>query len=414
VTKRREYGTGSTYQRKSDWRWVGTVEHGYSINGKRRRVVVTSKGCEGGCAERCHHRGEIRRKLRDKKAALDKGQATGSRITVKMWADTYLDMRVRDLSPKAYRAAESPIRRWVVPTIGSRRLDQLTPADIRAVGEAQRNRKVRGELKPLKTATVAATQRAMMTMFRAAIREGHHVPERILLVPAPSVPKSDRRGMSLTEGLACLEVASELPHATRWVATLLYGMRQGECLGLTWDAIDFDAGQLAIEWQLQPFPYIDTKDKRKGFRVPDDMEARHLVGSYHLKRPKSRQGYRVAPLVPFMRRALLAWRDIAPTNPHNLVWPALDGRPANNKHDLEEWHAIQGTAGVGHPAGRYYVVHECRNFAATMLGEMRVDPFVIRSLLGHSDVVTSEGYRNVPQGPLLDALEGFAERLQLG
>jgi hypothetical protein len=40
---RRQYRTGSVYRRSSDGRWLGTIEHGYTRTGARRRVTVTGK-----------------------------------------------------------------------------------------------------------------------------------------------------------------------------------------------------------------------------------------------------------------------------------------------------------------------------------------------------------------------------------
>jgi integrase len=188
-------------------------------------------------------------------------------------------------------------------------------------------------------------------------------------------------------------------------------MRQGECLGLTWDAIDFDADRMSLEWQLQPLPYIDRKNKALGFRVPNDFEAKHLVDAYHLVRPKSKAGVRTFPLIKPLRDALLEWREVAPENPWGLVWPTLDGRPANNKHDLREWHALQGTACVGHPGGRYYHVHEARNLTATQLEDLKAGDSVITSLLGHASIITSRGYMRAHDEGKRAVLEALGERL---
>jgi integrase len=397
---RRDYGSGSVYQR-ADGRWVATIEAGWTPEGTRKRTVVTAKT-----------KAQVQRKLRDKQLEIERGELGASpRETVKGWADKYLEMRLRELAPKGYNATASPIRRWVVPTIGRKRLEQLTPADLRAVADAQRTA-------GRKPATVEATHRVLMTMLRAAVREGYAIPARVMAAkPPPKAGKSDRLGMTVPEGLACISEASERDDGTRWLVTLVYGMRQGECLGLTWDAIDFNAGEfgeIVIEWQLQALPYVDRKNKRLGFRVPVGYEARHLVDAYHLVRPKSKQGYRVAPLLLPIREALLRWREVAPESPHGLVWPRPDGRPRNDKHDRAAWADLQAAAEVAHPAGRAYHVHECRNFAATMLLEAGVDEHIITALLGHSSIVMSRRYMTVRREPLLEALTRVGERLQLG
>lgn len=413
---RDDYGTGSLFQRTSDWRWIGLIDHGTTAKGKRRRITVTGKGCAGGCTERCAHRAAIKRKLRKRRLELQTGgRQTSTRLTVKKWAETYLARRIHDLSPKGYNAAANPIRNWVVPIIGHRRLDQLGPDDIRQVHDACRK----------SGRSAGDVHRALHTMLQSALEDGHHIAPSALAVKAPRSALSDRMGMTVDEGLACLEVAATLPHGLRWVFTLLYGARLGECLGMTWDAIDLDAGEARIEWQLQSLPYLDRKDKSRGFRVPDGHESRHLVDAFHLVRPKSRSGWRVAPLLPFAVDGLARWREQAPMNPWGLVWPTSGGRPANDKHDRAEWHALQETAGVHHPTRlredpttgekvpAFYHVHECRNFAATMLLDADVPEHVVTDLLGHSSVAVSLRYRTRRREPLRDAMTRVGERLQL-
>lgn len=412
---RREYGTGSVYQRcetrygcpdvvdgerpahKCRARWYGSIEAGWTGDGKRRRLTATGR-----------NKSEATARLRAKQAAYDSGELTSSpRITVKQWAEEYARMRVVDLRPKAYKAAMNPIKNWVVPTIGHRRLSELNPGDVRAVADAQ----VKAGRQP------NDTHRTMMTMLRHAVREGHQVPQAVLLAKSPPPRKSDRMGMSVDEGLAMIKAAAGLPHGSRWLLTLLYGQRMGECLGLTWSSINWDVGaygEATIEWQLQPLPYKVARDRKSGFLVPADHDAIRLVDAYHLVRPKSGAGYRVAPFLEPVRDALLAWQKVAPRSPHDLVWPNADGRPKNDKDDRAEWHALQKAAGVAHPSGRPYHVHECRWFAATMLLEAGVDEHIITTLLGHSSVVQSRKYMTVRREPLLEAMQRVGKRLQLG
>ena len=411
--KRQDYGDGSIYQRKSDGLWVGTLEAGWTAEGRRKRIPVYGKT-----------EGIVKRKLRDKRLAVERDGVTGvnARDSVKVWAERWLPLEQRRLAPNSYNATETAVNRWIVPTIGRKRFDALTPADVRAVDDAQRDA-------GLAASSRARAHSALMSLLKAAMLEGYPIPQRVLMTKGPKPNKSDRTDVPIDQALGILLQASYLPHGSRTVAGLLQGLRQGEALGMEWDRIDFDADTMTVDWQLQPLKYKIARDRSSGFRVPDDYEARQLKGALHLVRPKSETGWRVIPLVPFMRDVLLAWRDVAPPSPHGLVWPNLNGDPTYYKTDDAEWYALQGAASVdevdggrvrladtpvGHPAGRYYTIHETRHTTATLLLEAGVDPVVIQAIIGHSSILTTRMYQHVKQGPAMAALEQVAERLQLG
>lgn len=426
--KRREYGSGSLYQRCSaragcppmvdgpinpktgkpkpvrpehacKGKWTASIEVGDTSRATRRRVTVTSK-------ERTVASERLKTKLRE--IAAEGVTDADSRTTVKAWSEAWLDVVVHNLRPKSFATDRSAVKKWIVPTIGYKRLDQLTPADIRAVGQAQRDA-------GRSSSTAHRTHTTLGTMLKAAILEGHHVPRRVLDVAPPEIAPNDRTSMTSLEALAMLQVASFLPHGSRWAMAFLHGMRQAECLGLTWDSVDLDKGLVTVEWQLQPLPYKDRKNKALGFRIPDKLRVRHLTGAFHLTAPKTKKSFRVVPLVPAMREALEQWKEVAPASPHGLVWPDLDGSPTDDRYDREEWYAMQGAACVGHPDGeRPYYVHEARHTTATRLLEEGVDPHTVTAIMGHSSILTTRGYQHPDQRPALAALVAVAGRLELG
>lgn len=396
---RRDYRTGSVYQRQSDGLWVGTLEAGFTASGGRRRLTVSGKT-----------EAIARRKLRDKRLQIDREgvPSTGGRATVKRWSEEWLESRRTKVRAKPWATDASAVRRWIVPTIGHRRLSELTPADVRAVATAQRKA-------GRSSSTARRTHLTLTAMLRAAMVDGHQVPARVLLVEAPATAANDLDAMPAEELEAVLNVAIEhLPHWSRWLVQVLYGQRPAEVLGLTWEAVDFDRRTITVEWQLQALPYVDRNNKALGFVVPDGMRVRQLVDAWHLTPPKTKKGLRVVPLLPVVEAALREWREISQPSPHGLVWPALSGRPANEKHDLLEWHALQCMAGVGHLAGRYWKVYEARHAFATRLLEGGVDERVVTELMGHSSIVSTQGYRHVRQELALEALTrinaGLGER----
>ena len=102
----------------------------------------------------------------------------------------------------------------------------------------------------------------------------------------------DRTALAVPEALAILTAAAELPHGSRWVAALLQGMRQGECLGLTWDAVDFDTEALDVSWQLQALPYVDraTNPVGSGSQTATSIAAGPGLSTWSVPRPRRVSG----------------------------------------------------------------------------------------------------------------------------
>jgi len=399
---RRDYGSGTIYQR-DDGLWVGRIEAGTTTSGTRRRITVSAK-TEAAC------RAKLKERRRD---ILRNGVPIegGARATVKSWSEPWLESLARTVRPKAYATDASSVRRWIVPTIGHRRLADLTPADVRAVRTAITNA---GRT----TTTALHAHGVLIRMLKAARAEGHHVEPRVIETPRPGKSTNDREAIPLADALLLLDEAMRGGHGERWVAAFLQGMRQGEVLGLTWECVDFERGVIDVSWQRQDLPYLDKTDRSKGFRVPDGFEARHLTGATHLTRPKTARGQRLIPLVDWMARALTSVRDRSEPNPWGLVFTMQDTRngrdrtiPIRPERDRDDWEAIQARAGITHPSGRPYLIHEIRHTTATILLELKVPDAVIEAILGHAALVRA--YLHVSTDQSRMALQGVAERLHL-
>lgn len=385
--RRAPYGTGTKPAQRPDGLWVARIEAGWTPQGTRRRVVVSAK-TEAAC----------KTKLKAKQRQIAEGSHVvgAARANVRTWADEWLSIHATKVRPTTYTTDAGTIRKWIVPTIGQRRLADLTPADLRAVRDAITSA-------GRSTTTASHAHRVLRKMLRDAIVEGHNVPPRILEVDAPRKAANDRTAIPVDHALRILQVTDARPDAARWAAGMLQGMRQGEALGLTWDAIDLDRSVMDISWQLQRLP--------RGHVTPDGWEARHLAGTAWLTRPKTAAGSRVVPMVASLRATLEFAQQAWQPNPWGLIWTG-DGHPVRDEEDRATFHEIQRLAGVAHPSGRPWHGHEMRHFAISFLLAIGVERSVIQRIVGQSKLVESYVHVNVEQ--MRSALEQGEARLRLG
>jgi len=397
--QRLHHGEGSFHYRASDGRWVGTIEAGWTAKGKRRRIVVTDRD-EDAAWDKL---------MAKRKVLLAEGRAAAlqKNTTVAVWMERWLKVQETHLRPNSYNGAASYVRRWIIPTIGRRPLDELSGDDIRKVARAV--------IDAGRSSTTAGTiQGVLQKALRDAVAEDYTVPDSALLAAKPAKDRSRKRSAIPTDqAMRLLQAADTMPDGSRWAAALLQGMRQGERLGLRWDALDFDQKMISISWQLQE---LVKRETGVGYRVPDGYEVEQLEGRWHLVRPKSTAGVREVPMTPWMEAALTQWRDVAPVSPHGLVWSLPGGGLLTDRRDRADWRVLQDKAGVWKRAGdppTYYQGHEARHSTATLLLEAGVDPEVVKAIMGHSDVVTTAGYQHVSRSLMRAALEAVEGQLRL-
>lgn len=389
--------------------WVGSFTHGYTERGNPRRHKVKAP---------TETKARARMRARMAQVIDNGGAAASAKTTVKQWADEWLTIAVQTLRPQSYTNTRSSVQKWIVPAIGHKRLIDLAPADVRRVMTKMREA-------GLKASSRRRTHSDLMGLLKAARADGHAVPAIVLEVPAPPLNKPARTDLPIDLAVEMLVVAAEQPQASRWVAALMQGIRQGEALGLCWSEIDFDRHIVVISQQLKPLPYRIQYDRNSGFRVPDNYYAKQIQGRWHLVQPKTEDSHRILPLLPWFEKALLAWRDEAPEYEHGLVWPAADGGPSDPKDDDQAWYDLQDEVArrrgedvlyyddPEHPNGRHYRIHEARHTTATLLLEAGVEPAVIIAILGHASMLSTKAYLHVKTGPLAKALQKVAKRLEL-
>lgn len=409
--RRRTRGDGALYQR-ADGMWMGSVELGFSPDGKRRRKVVSSSTQAGALA-----------KLREARRNVERyGTVPTQSQTVKDWLDRWLvDVCAPRVKPRTLDGYRDKVR-LIDESIGKVRLDKLAPEHVRRVHTHAAAGGRSGT-------TALHCHRVLSKALKDAQREGLVLRNVAELVDAPSADTFDGQPLTGDEARRFLRwvhgepspVARD-PLAARWDLALLYGMRQGEALGLTWECVDLDAGTLDLSWQLQRFTWrhgcakgAPTCGGRRGadcpkrtLAVPAKYEHRVLEGALVLSRPK-REKRRMVPILPLVEAGLRERIAIArfDPNPHGLVFARRNGSPIAPTADAAAWDAHLRALGL--PDIR---LHDARHSAATLLLEGGIDEATIAQILGHSLLVTTRRYAHVNMDLMRAALEVSARRLE--
>lgn len=390
-TRRRSRGDGALYQRP-DGLWVGTVDVGFTPEGKRRRKTVSGP-TQKIALER----------LREVRAAKEKfGTVPTAVPTAAAWLLHWVeDIAAKRVRPNTLVGYRSMVVKHINPHLGNRRLDQITQAHVRAIHDAMIER---GN----SSTTALQCHRILSKALSDAMREGLVSRNVATLVDAPRKGVSTRGSLTAADAFTLLQSVNHDHYAaSRWAAALFTGARQGELLGLERSRVGVN---LDLSWQLQRLPYRHGCEKKRldggteqptcgivapslcpaaELAVPAGFEYRRLEGGLCFVRPKSKAGHRVVPLEQPLRRILMTHIEMSDPGDYDLVW-SYRGGPVSAGRDSKAWHAALDAAGI-----KSAPLHSARHTTATLLLEAGVDPVTIAAILGHSSVVVTQGYQHV-------------------
>lgn len=171
---------------------------------------------------------------------LDPGR---SRTALSVYARQWLEsLSVRPTTRLAYA---SHLRTWILPALGARPMISITPTDVRLLV-----RQLREQLAP---STALHVHGLLSSILRAAVEDGYLIRNPAARTAPPRPRRPALRPLTVEQVQALLDA---VPDRYR-VAVLLgagCGLRIGEVLGLTVDAIDLDGRELTVAWQLQALP----------------------------------------------------------------------------------------------------------------------------------------------------------------
>lgn len=397
-TYRTNYGEGSFYYIKSKGIWRGSIEAGYTPDGKRRRITVESK-------DKAKAWSKFQAKAKQYAEAGEAAIHQAPRLSA--WINEWLRRREDQVAPKTM-AGDRSLLKYASTAIGHRRLDQLTPQDMRNMVDTIKEAGNNGTYQ-------AKGVTKLKHVLKDALADGYHINQLVMDYTPPKKATSPRTAIPTDDAIRILQAAAHLPDASRWLAALLQGMRQEECLGLTWACVDFEHGLIRVEYQLQEL----RKDGTGGYKKGSYTDAIQILGAYHLVKPKTKAGIRTIPMIPIMYAALADLRARQGETVGDLVWPSVNDpmRPRASVEDRDAWYALLDSVGVckllPDQSTTHYVLHEARHTVATMLMRLEVDPAIRLAIIGHASEASAAAYKHVDMDMARKALNGLAEAFQL-
>ena len=397
-------GAGSIYQDK-DGKWHGRVTMGTRDDGKPDRRHV--RGADEA---------EVLRKVRELEKERDSGlkRKPGRVPKFGEWLEHWVEnIEARTARFNTMSGHRSAIRKHLKPGLGEHRMDKMEPDHFEKLY-------TKIEASGLSSYTVAAVHRTARAAFNEAVRRNVVKFNPVALAKVGPVGDDDDEVEPLEPEEAQRVIAAALRrrNGLRYVMALVFGDRQGECLGFKWERVDRKKRSIRVRKQLQrqtwqhgcpdpaqcpgarhkvePCPEPCKKHKRPcpppcapgctdhARRCPQ----RHSGGLVEVA-VKSKAGRRThafpdrlwdmlmeheAAQLKEREHAGSAWQD------GGWMFCQPDGRPIDPKADRTEWYAILAEAEVDMKR-----LHDARHTAATVLALLEVAPRTTMDIMGWSD-----------------------------
>lgn len=401
MSGKRGNGEGSIYPYKNGfaaYAWVTTPE------GNRKRKYVYGKTRE-----------EVHDKWIKLHAEAKQGPVVTSSPTLGQYLARWLkEVVTPDLKPKTAETYAMHVRLYITPGLGSKRLDKLTVRDVRnwvntlleacqccAQGLDAKRDKPRCcaagdccERLPSRR-TVQDARAVLRSALTNAMTEELIAKNVAALVKVRSARKKKRHPWSVEEAREFLEAASAAhdPLYAAYVLILVLGFRRGEVLGLTWENVNLDAGEITVQMQLQRINRRLVHDETKTEASSATLPLPEICIAALQRRQTERELAKQA--------AGELWMD------SDFVFTTRYGTPFEPRNFNRRFMDRSARAGV-----RRIRLHDTRHTCGSLLAALDVHPRVAMQILRHSKIaVTMEVYTHVPSEATRRALRKLGKHL---
>ena len=408
MAKRRANGEGTITKRK-DGRYHAAA-YVYRPDGTRTRKFVYGKTRD----EVAQKLTEIQEKTRQGIPAATSTMALADYLTY--WLSAVAPTR---LKPATLNSYEGLTRLYIAPALGRKRLNRLSPADIRLFLAQFKDtclcclRGVDAAREKLAQAccakgkccqrqpsarTVQYVHATLSAALQQAVREeliGRNVAR---IVETPTAVNQEVQPLDREEAQKLLRAARTHRFHALWLLLISVGLRRGEVLALSWNDVDLDNGQLRVRRNLQRvskeliFGTPKTKRSMRTVSLPRRCITALKARNSEQQKEQSAAGEKWDPL---------------PHQPDGLVFTTVTGRPTEPRSLNRMLTVLCRKAQV-----RRVRVHDLRHTCASLLLEQGVDARTIMETLGHSTItLTLNTYAHVMDTTLRAAAERMDDAL---
>lgn len=333
----------------------------------------------------CQTRSEAAKKLQKALQARDEGTlVVGKQPSLAQYVEDWLEHSVRPTTrPRTYLSYAERLRVHVLPTLGTTKLDALSPQQIQKLYAS----KLAAGLAP---GTINGVNVVLHRALQQALKWGLVSRNVCTLVDVPQPKPAPARPLDADELARFREVIEGDRYEYLWQVLVSTGLRFGEAAALRTEDIDLDGRKLHVRHTI-------TREGNKG---------------YAWSEPKTRRSRRTIPLPALAVQALrnqqtlnkelrLAagrhWTDL------DVVFPSGVGTPIREPHLLVHFHKLLDQAGLERRR-----IHDLRATYATNLYALGVHPRAAQELMGHADIgVTMNVYTGAVPAVLRDAADSL-------
>ena len=189
---------------------------------------------------------EVRQRMTEIQRTIDNGTyQSPDKTTVSEWLDEWLETFCKSkVKPLTYSSYEVAIRRHIKPAIGALKLQAVKGIHVQKLYNGM-------TAAGLSAKTVKNVAAIMHKAFSVAQKQGIAPVNPCDAAELPKATHKEIKPLADAEIPLFLKAIQGHPFEGAYALSLFAGLREGECLGLSWDQVDFEGRRITISQQLQ-------------------------------------------------------------------------------------------------------------------------------------------------------------------